>query len=68
MSNTINTANNINQDIVLDQFGNVDIDFYINKGRTLRNQVIVNTFTALTEKVAAFAKPSDIVVGNIKAA
>lgn len=68
MNNTNNTVNNINENIVLDPFGDIDIDFYISKGRALRNKAIVNQFTVLTEKVKAFVKPSDIVVGNIKAA
>lgn len=65
MNNMNETAYN---NVRLNEFGQIDVDYYINRGRQLRNQAIANKVIEVSQQVKGLFKPSEVIASNVKAA
>lgn len=54
--------------IKLNQFGQVDTEFYIQQARVLRNKAITEKVAKVAQQVKALMTPETLTIGNIKAA
>ncbi|MFT5519667.1 MAG: hypothetical protein ACI9IA_000251 [Enterobacterales bacterium] len=56
------------QEIVLNKFGQIDTDFYLNLARQLRNKAIVGYIKKLGKQIKALFTPATVISFNDKAA
>ena len=58
----------VNEDVRLNEYGQVDVDFYIARAKRLRNQAIANQLVRLGGQVKTLIKPEESLAANIKTA
>lgn len=58
----------LNSNIQYNEFGQIDVDFYVQRGRALRNQAIAEQASKLSQNIKDLLKPAEGIAANVKPA